>query len=330
LIGERHRVSLGGEAEREGVEGATFRGGSPDVNEYDLYAQDEFEITRMITLVAGGRYTGNGQFGSEITPQATLFFKPGNLRARLFYGEGFRAPSLDETSFEFVEPGGFGVVGSPDLKPEESKSISAGVEYYFPQARVGASVFRHRVENLISFSSACTPEEAVRIGITPGRCAKGTNVGETQFQGIEAGAGIRFPGNIALEAGYLYLSATDERTGELLFQRPRSLAKGKLVWDAPLGFSLVTRVRYQGPFGLSDFRRGTPPATNGRIDGDERTDATTEIDLRLAKVIGRATFYVGVDNVTDKERKVVDPTGTVIFDRSLSPRTWYGGARVAF
>ena len=53
-----------------------------------------------------------------------------NLKYRLSYGEGFRAPSIQETFIDFYNVDqGYKVIGNPLLEPEKSKGFNLNLEF---------------------------------------------------------------------------------------------------------------------------------------------------------------------------------------------------------
>jgi vitamin B12 transporter len=88
---------------------------------------------------------------------------------RMTWGEGFRAPTLNELFF----PG----FGNPDLQPERSRSFDVGFDQSFWKNRVrsGFTYFHNRFSNLIQF---VTPPGS--IFLTP------LNVAQAVTEGVES------------------------------------------------------------------------------------------------------------------------------------------------
>ncbi len=102
-------------------------------------------------LEAALRHDDNSQFGGHTTAQLAWGWRIGS-RTRLYasWGEGFRAPNFTELYFP-----GFGgeFAGNPDLDPESSHSLEAGVVF---AAAAGHSlrfdVWRTRIDGLVAFA----------------------------------------------------------------------------------------------------------------------------------------------------------------------------------
>jgi outer membrane receptor for ferrienterochelin and colicins len=70
--------------------------------------------------------------------------------ARGAFGNGFRSPDLGQLYFRFANPASFyQVIGNPNLQPETSRNFSTGVDFRARRFRVGVSLFRNDVRNLI-------------------------------------------------------------------------------------------------------------------------------------------------------------------------------------
>ncbi|MCC6966176.1 MAG: TonB-dependent receptor [Nitrospira sp.] len=296
-LDQHHLLTLGGEHDIRSIEGLNFASSSAvkRLTESAGWLQDEIAMLPWVDIVLGSRYTTNSKAGGAWSPQATLLLKPGNFRGRFSYTKGFRSPSLSELGASFVEGGFFGIVGNPNLAPEKSTSYTANVEYYFERAKIGASVFRHDVNNLIQFiNGTCSAAEAAGLGVAQNFCQKPFNTAVTRSQGFELEAGIRPLSWLYLETGYMYVDARDHTTDEYLFGRSRHTWKTRanIEYD---GWTYTTRLRYFSSFGFTDTNN------NGRIDRNqnELAPANVQLDMRLAKTLANGMdLYIGADNIT--------------------------------
>ncbi|MBS1840355.1 MAG: TonB-dependent receptor [Acidobacteria bacterium] len=113
----------------------------------------------------GARAEANGNFGTRVVPRVGVSLALlqgrgfwGETRLRAFYGEGIKEPRFDQLYSDQ-----FGDIGNPNLKPEASKTWSAGLEQYLAAGRVklAGEYFSNRFYNLVSFAfcSALLPPE---------------------------------------------------------------------------------------------------------------------------------------------------------------------------
>jgi len=116
-------------------------------------------ISRL-SLDVAARAEANDYFGTRVVPRvggtyALRYGKGfwGDTRARAFYGEGIKEPRFDQTyGSDPCDPGNL------SLKPESSKTWSAGVDQKFASDRVkvSADYFSNNFYDIVSFAF-CTP-----------------------------------------------------------------------------------------------------------------------------------------------------------------------------
>ena len=108
-----------------------------------------------LTLSAGARAEDNANFGTRVVPRAGATYALriargafGDTRVHASYGQGIVEPRFDQT---------FGTdpcfPGNPNLSPEQSRTVHAGVEQKLASDRVRltADFFDSRFRNIISF-----------------------------------------------------------------------------------------------------------------------------------------------------------------------------------
>lgn len=298
-IGQQHLFTLGGEHDIRKIRGQNFVNGSQirDLTESAGWFQDEISVLPWMDILLGSRYTTNSEAGGFWSPQTTLLLKPGNFRGRFTYTRGFRSPGLDELSSSFIEGGFAGVVGNPNLEPEKSTSYTGNLEYYFSRGKIGASLFRHEVSNLIQFiGGTCSAADLSNLpSITSPNCLKAQNIAATTSQGFELEAGARPVDWVYFETGYMYLDAKDDNTNQYLFNRSRHAWKTRMNVTYE-GWNFTTRVRYFSSFGFTDAN------SNGRIDRNpsELAPSNVQVDMRLSKTLKNGVeVYLGADNITE-------------------------------
>ncbi len=108
-------------------------------------AQFEWTDDRW-TILLGGRLdehsmvrNSKGQLKPVFSPRATLRFNPlSNISLRLAYAKGFRAPQLFDEDLHVNIVGGESqrIHNRPNLKPENSHSLSASADMYFTLGQV--------------------------------------------------------------------------------------------------------------------------------------------------------------------------------------------------
>jgi vitamin B12 transporter len=194
-----------------------------DRTNWGFYLQGSARPVRPLQLTAGGRLDQNERFGSFWTYRASaLTFLGDHTRLRTSVGTGFKEPSFfDNYATGFA-------TGNPDLRPERSFSVEAGVTQELPA--IGASVwltgFAQRFRDLIQFTF--TPP-------SPGS-PNFFNVARANASGVEVGLRVRAPAGFELEGSYTRLhtkvidagfDSGEDATfvdGKRLLRRPDDLA----------------------------------------------------------------------------------------------------------
>jgi len=177
------------------------------------YLQEQFQfLDRRLIMIPGIRLDDNQSFGTAWTPSfsAAYLFRETGTKLKGGYAKGFKAPTLNELFF----PPGFGcpAFGNPNLSPERSWELNAGVEQTVLSERVklGVTYFHREVQDLI---------EGRPIPGNPFGCFRAENVGRARFDGVEWSLDIKLLTSLTVNANYTYLD-WDTADGKLR-RRPR-------------------------------------------------------------------------------------------------------------
>jgi len=171
----------------------TNRFGFEDLNktitDYAFYGQNRLAIWDRLILTAGVRIDENSAFGTHASPKysAAFLIPETGSKLRASYGEGFRAPSINDLAF----PGS----SNPNLKPEKSRGLEFGADQTVWQDRVqvGLTWFQNRFRDLIQFSGAIP-----------------VNVDHARTQGVEATLTLHPGYGLDVVAGYTYLESVSQ------------------------------------------------------------------------------------------------------------------------
>jgi len=258
-----------------------------------FYAQEILILSRF-SLIPGVRFEHNESFGNKGVPRVAVTFlarrggeRFSGTRLRFVYGEGIKAPSLEE-SFGIAA---FLILPNPLLKPEQTRSFETGVQQGFFRSKIflSASYFNNLFTNQIE----CCQVVNAELGTS-----EYFNINRSFAQGSELEIQTRLTTRLRLDGSYAYtsteiLSAPGEfppyATGEPLLRRPKH--SGTLLisyfgnrWGASLAGTAM------GPRPDSDFTYGTiPPVTHA--SGYARFDPGGWYAIN-----SRVTAYVNVQN----------------------------------
>ena len=270
-INDSNRLAFG--AERE-----TNESNDEEVSIDGLFALYEIQPVESLTLTAGLRRDDHEVFGGETTGRFAAAYNPTDLvTLRASWGEGFKAPTLFQTTFFCC-----GATGpNTDLKPEESEAYDVGVTLRTSDTRgeIGLTYFDQDTTNLINFSFDIGGYE---------------NIAEARSRGVEIAGKYRFTEWFETSLSYAYVDAKDG-AGEALVRVPQH--SGDLQFDLnPAGrLSGNLRVKYNG----------TEQDPNGVVP------AWTRVDLagRFA-MSDSVEFYGRIENLLDEQYQQILGYGT--------------------
>ena len=122
------------------------------LSNYAAWLSTRFNPTGGLTIQGNLRYGYNTRYEHPLVPSLNVHWQPTEAWSlRLSYARGFRAPSLKELFFNFVDVNHF-IIGNPGLEAERSQNAAFNVAYT-PQRQgaVGFSgkLFYNRISNRI-------------------------------------------------------------------------------------------------------------------------------------------------------------------------------------
>lgn len=267
-----------------------------------------------LTLSGGVRVDDNEQFGSFTTGRASASFRPmEDVTLRAAAGTGFKEP----TFFEAYATGF--AVGNPELQPEHSTSVEAGIEIARATTRAGATFFDQRFRDLIQYTfNAPTPTSPNYF-----------NVGHARARGVELTASAAPMRDIGIEAEYTYVDSNvsdagfgDDMAfveGARLLRRPTHQASATLSARASRAASGTLSLIYTGNRDDLDF---TDPSNFAGSRVVVPSHTTVDASATYHRPLGRsdASILLRVSNLLDA--KVVD-----VFNFPAPRRlVWLGGS----
>jgi vitamin B12 transporter len=130
-----------------------------------------------------------------------------NWRITASYGSAFKAPTFNDLYYPFFS--------NPNLSPEKSDNLEAGLRYHDAGTTLSATLFDNRIRNLIAFDLSTFTIE---------------NVNKARIKGLSLAGSQRW-GNFTVQASADIQSPRDEATGHLLARRANRNGKLNLSYD---------------------------------------------------------------------------------------------------
>jgi vitamin B12 transporter len=264
-----------------------------------------------VFATAGLRVERNDSFGTAVVPRGTaaVYLRKGGSRLgttkiSATAGKGIKEPTVLQS---FSPAPSF--LGNPDLLPERSRTIDAGVEQRLAGDRVKLELtwFDNRYRNIISTRT---------LGFSPFR-SQFFNIGLTRARGAELSGGVALVSGIRARAGYTFtdsriLESTSEfsavfAAGNPAFRRPRHSGFVDLSWNGARGSAGLTG-SVIGRQADSDFSSLEPPI----LFNDGRALWGARASARLAR---RLDVTLAIDNLTDA--RYMEPLGYPALGRAV-------------
>jgi len=266
-------------------------------------------LWRRLSTTAGLRLEHNESFGNAVVPRASAVFTLrqssawfGDTRLHAAGGLGIKEPTILQ-SFSLSPY----YRGNPDLEPERSRSLEAGVEQRLAADRVklDATWFDNRYRDIIGLQS------------TGGFESQYFNIGLTRARGAELGGDIAPHPTVRVRAAYTFLdSEILESTssfspvyavGQWAFRRPRHSGYVQGSWS----FRRLTADAigtFIGRYVDSDFASFEPPL----LENAGRTTWDARVSYR---VTSRVTGLLSIDNLTGRDYQ--EPLGYQALQRAV-------------
>ena len=302
----------------------------------DAWINDRIQLHPRLSLAIGGRLSSHSRYGTAFVPRAGILYRLSDgLRLRASWGQGFRAPDLGQLYFRFQNPAHFyQVIGNPNLMPERSTTVQAGMDYRLGRITLSGTYFRNDIRNVIQadlIGRPSTPQQLERLlssfgiptGFNPGLHRLFflyRNLDDVFTTGAEGRVVLNLTRQLMVSSGYTYLDARDKESGAFLSQRHRHHGNFRFWWSTRRLGGLRTNLR--GTY------FGTWPVV-GRT-GTAVNQAYQIWDWYVAKPVNAGfEMYVALDNLFDS----VDPnlaTTPPSFFRADFGRTFRVGVRWNF
>lgn len=202
-IFQKHSLILGAEWFSEKMLSFLFFKDSSFAKEkaqtYSLFAQQEWNWFKNLTLVLGTRYDHHSEYNGQLTWRFSGMYKWGeNMRLRGGYAGGFRSPDLKELYTNWFHPvrgaRGFQIVGNSDLKVEKSHNFNLSSDIDFEKLNISVIGQYSRIKDKITTIWKAKSRDTLRY----------VNLDEAKILSAEVLATYRWKNDVLLRGGYAF------------------------------------------------------------------------------------------------------------------------------
>lgn len=271
IISDAHALAYGAEHRSDSVR-------EMERDQDALYLEYQGRYAERVYITAGVRSDDNDDFGKFDTYRTSAAYvqplSTGELKYKVTYGTGFRAPSLFEIDYNRQQNN----PAIPLLSPEESAGVDVGLEYFGTNGvHLEIVLFKQTIERELAWVNDYSSSFYGYYG---------QGQGESQSRGIELVANIPLTDNLMLNTNYTY---TDAETA-LGLNRPRvpeQLANIGFSYSVSDALQLAVNLRHSA---------GAKETTGADLDNYQLLDAS--VNYRVTPMLA---FYVRGENLTDKD-----------------------------
>lgn len=310
LFNSRHNLHTGAGYIRDEL-ALTINSQDSVRDNYFVLAQDEWDISDNWMLVFGARHDRVDDAYHVTTPRLSLGWNGGAAKARLGYGEGFRAPTLIEQYSRFNR-GNSVIQGNPNLQPEKSQSWELMLGYGVERFDLEATGYYSDVDDLI---------DTQRIEGSEPTTFEYSNVQKARIMGVELNANVVVAENLTLNLGYDWLDAEDATTNVRLEERTKHTYRAQLNYQHN-DWTVTLRGRYmQGYYGKSSECLFNCVAYDSNFN-----IADVNVQYRVSE---KVELVAGVDNFMSR----TEPDNFITWGSGKNDpgeRYYYSGIRVVF
>jgi len=195
---EKLNWQLGYDVNWELNAGERIANGAQSILDAALYGSAEYKASEGFSLKPGLRYAYNSRFEAPLISSLALRWElDSNWIFRASYGRGFRAPSLKELYFLFIDEN-HNILGNEDLKAETSMNYQAALNYQHLGNyawSIDARFFFNDLKNEIRLVSVIEPDDDEPRGLY-----RNENIARSQNTGFNLNARLEYA-NWSGEAG---------------------------------------------------------------------------------------------------------------------------------
>jgi len=287
----KFNYEVGYDINLEYATGRRIQGQDQYLGDFASFISTEYRPWKDLTIRPGLRYAYNTGYNAPLIPSLHIRSQPiKSLTLRGSYARGFRAPTLKELYFDFVDVN-HDITGNTTLEAEYSNNYNLSANYQFRKNSVNwkleGSAFYNDIRNQITLAQTGPNAEYSYVNIGVNR-TKGLQAGaEARYKGLSAGIGGAYIGR--------YNELSEEEAGSVSVFSYSPEIRGNLVYDfTKYGISAALFYKYTGKLpGFNADAAGNIYATD--IDAYQIADLSVSKSFLEKKMI----LALGCKNIFD-------------------------------
>ena len=252
-VGDDHLLAYGFQLSKEYLDATNLTTNKHEVkqaakNTSELYFQYSYFASDNFEIMPGLRLDKNERNGEYYAPSINTLYSAGsvwggNTKLRFGIGRGYRSPHLKELFYVFDHSQvGYMVLGNTKLKPEESVSTQASLEWVVSTSKgrqhgVEIGVYHNDITNLIETDLSHRRNQVAIYSYQ--------NLRSATTKGLDLGYVYSTP-TLAWDIYYSYLQAKDNRTHTFLPKRPENTLKTQIEYHTSADSSVLVSHRFEG------------------------------------------------------------------------------------
>lgn len=140
----------------ETTTGLRIENNNQTIGDYAIFTTAEYQPAKSWMIKPGLRYAYNTSYKAPLIPSMNIRYRlKEKMNFRVSYARGFRAPSLKELYFFFVDIN-HNIRGNQELKAEQSDNFSFNTNYNFTKGKIigkiDGGLFYNHIRNMITLA----------------------------------------------------------------------------------------------------------------------------------------------------------------------------------
>lgn len=191
----KFNYEIGYDVNYESAFGKRIENQTQYMGDYALFVTGEYKPWQKLTLKPGLRYAYNTVYNTPLIPSFNMKWMLNSRHTiRGSYARGFRAPTLKELYFMFVDIN-HNIVGNTNLRSEQSNNFSLAYNYRTSvegcRVKLDMSLFYNDINNLITLAQTSNTEYSY------------VNIGRYKTLGVQLTNNLKFK-RFSMQTGFNY------------------------------------------------------------------------------------------------------------------------------